>query len=145
MKGRTAFLIFNIVAVTLSVLTGFRVLPGPDLLGIALAFYALFLLPGYLIDLNIVRLDTGVLERGCRIFSLGMLFAAVIVCFGLMPGLGYASIMCLGAAFDISLLLLDGRRRLRETAEGVRRPGRDDRGLPRSNRGPPGTQRAGYA
>ena len=75
MKGRTAFFILNIVAVILSVLTGFRVLPGPDLFGIALAFYVLFLLPGYLIDLNIVRLDTGVLERVCRIFSLGLLFA----------------------------------------------------------------------
>jgi hypothetical protein len=120
--------------VILSVLTGFRVLPGPDLFGIVLAFYSLFLLPGYLIDLNIVRLETGVLERVCRIFSLGLLYAAVIVCFGLIPGVGYASIMCLGAAFDIALLLLDGRRRLRGAAGRAADPGREGRGSTRGER-----------
>ncbi|UCF05947.1 MAG: hypothetical protein JSV33_02610 [bacterium] len=109
MRGRTAFLFFNVLVVLLSLLTGLRVAPGPDILGIVLAFYVLFVLPGFVLCRILGGSFTGNIDVLCFTFLAGLAFASVLVTVGFIPGVTLTTIMSIGAAVDIVLLLFEHR------------------------------------
>lgn len=107
MRGRKAFLITNIVIVSASLLTALRVMPGPELLGMILAFYALFILPGILIR-SLLFGPPAVSVRGiCMTFGTGFVFVSLVVLLGLIPGVSYGGIAAVAAVADIVLLLVN--------------------------------------
>jgi hypothetical protein len=76
----------------LSLLTGLKIIPGPDSVGIALAFYTLIILPGILLsDLMFggAKVD---FEGITRIFLTGLSCACLFVCIGFIPGVTYSFI-----------------------------------------------------
>ncbi|GEM_PF-2910540 len=107
MKGQRAFIIINLILVAMSVLTGLRVVPGPDTVGVILSFYSIFVLPGILI----CRLWMGALrvsvESVCRVFFLGLAYASLLVCLGFIPGMSFLWISVTGAGLNFLLLFLD--------------------------------------
>lgn len=106
MKNRRLFLAVNILALLLSLLTALRVLPGPDMIGVALAFYVLFLLPGYSITRLLSARTAGPLEEISRIFLAGLVFLAGILLLGFVPGLSYLHIVIAGSIVNTMLLLV---------------------------------------
>lgn len=117
MRGRTVFLSVNLVAVALSVLTALRIMPGPDILGIALAFYCLFVLPGLLLTrFASARIETS-LERICIVFAASLLFLSILVWIGGLPGMSYREVGLTAAAAELVMLLVVYRRE-RSAAEG---------------------------
>jgi len=100
LKSRRLFLVVNAFVLVLSLLTALRVLPGPETAGTALAFYALFLFPGYAISRLASRRPAGLLEDICRIFLAGLLFLTVILALGFVPGISYRGIAL--AAFAVA-------------------------------------------
>jgi hypothetical protein len=108
LKSRRLFLLANIFILVLSLLTALRILPGPDLAGMALAFYALFLLPGYTITRLVSRRPAGLLERVCMIFLGSLLFLTAILLLGFVPGVSYRGIAIAGSIANAAMLLLVG-------------------------------------
>ncbi len=107
MKSRRLFLVVNVFILLLSLLTALRVLPGPDTAGIALAFYALFLLPGYTISRLLPRGGDGMLEDISLVLLAGLFFLTVILSIGFVPGVSYRGIAIAGFVSNVLLLLLD--------------------------------------
>ncbi len=143
MRGGSIFLAVNLVIVILSYLTGRKIVPGPDIVGVSLAFYSLFILPGMLVDLLVHRKPDFTVIRVAGIFAFGLLFASLIVLTGLIPGISYGSISTIGLFLLILMLLIDFYRRsrvddLKESGDVIGRfksgggtvPGRAGRLLP---------------
>lgn len=78
--------------------------------GMALAFYALFLLPGFLITRLVSMQGVGLLEDTCRIFLGGLLFLSVILLLGFVPGISYRGIAIAGCIANVAMLFLLGSR-----------------------------------
>ncbi len=110
MKGRTAFLAINLLAVAISVLIGLNVLPGPDLIGTVLAFYVLFVLPGMSLEKLFVGFLEISIESICRIFGMSLVLVSLLVFIGIIPGISYVTISLIVAAVNICLLLVAARR-----------------------------------
>lgn len=82
----------NIAVLAASQLTGMRVLPGPDWLGISLAFYALIILPG-LVAWRLIPAEAGVSVDGAvRVFLTGLSAASGAACLGFVPNVSYTTI-----------------------------------------------------
>jgi len=110
LKSRRLFLFVNTIIIALSFLTALRVLPGPDLAGMSLAFYALFLLPGFMITRLVSRRNVGMLENICRIFLGGLLFLSLILMLGFVPGISFRGIAIAGCIANFVMLFLLGGR-----------------------------------
>ncbi|MDD3642897.1 MAG: hypothetical protein PHQ19_05495, partial [Candidatus Krumholzibacteria bacterium] len=79
----------NAAALAASLLTGLQVLPAPGLLGILLAFHALFILPGIVVW-RLLPGGAGVNVDGViRVFLTGLAVACSVVCIGFMPRVTY--------------------------------------------------------
>lgn len=113
MKGRTAILFLQAVIVCASLLTSLEVVPGPDLIGIVLAFYTLLFLPGLMLNRLLSRRYNHPLEEVCRVFTLGVAYASLLVCLGFVPGISYRVITYAGTGIIIVLLILDHIRDIR--------------------------------
>ena len=111
MKSRRLFLFVNTLILILSLLTALRVLPGPDMVGMLLAFYALFLLPGFMITRLVSYKEVGLLEYLCRIFIGGLLFLTIILTLGFVPWISYLGIVIAGFITNIAMLFLIGSQR----------------------------------
>ena len=70
----TAVFILEAVVVILSFLAGFGALGGPVIVRIALAFCALFIIPGFSLSVLVFRSRASIPEAACRIFSMGLCF-----------------------------------------------------------------------
>lgn len=113
MKSRTAILVFHVIVVCTSLLTSVEIVPGPDYIGIVLAFYALLFLPGLMLSRLLSRRTHHPLEEVCRIFTLGVAYASLLVCLGFAPGISYRIIAGVGTGIVIVLLALDYIRGIR--------------------------------
>jgi hypothetical protein len=105
---RTAFLISNTAIVLISLLTGLRVLPGPDTAGMALAFYSLIVLPGILISDIAFGGAKADFEGIARIFLSGVTYACLLVCAGFIPGVSYTFIAVAGASVTVMAMVYHG-------------------------------------
>jgi len=74
LRFRTTFFVLNSILLLSSVLTGLKVMPGPEIVGVLLSFYALFILPGFVIS-NIF----GYKDK-LSFFSLLMYFTTGLIC-----------------------------------------------------------------
>lgn len=110
MNRPSLFFWCNGVILCASLLTGLRVLPGPDALGILLAFHALIVLPG----LVAWRLAGAGIEADadgvCRVLLTGLALACVVVCLGFIPGATYPVIAHAYGGLLLAGLLIDGLR-----------------------------------
>lgn len=120
MKGRTAFLAINLLAIVISLLIGVKVLPGPDLIGTVLAFYVLFILPGLLLERLLFDAGGVSIEAICRIFGMGLVFVSLLVFLGVIPGISFMAVSIIGAGLNVCFLLIDVWRRSR-AAENLQR------------------------
>ncbi len=113
-------LFVNFVILSLSILTALRVLPGPDIIGIALAFYALFILPGLLLT-GLLRISHRMmLERICTIFVASLLFLSILIWIGLIPGFSYRETALVAAVLQLVMLILLYRRERRRDERSSR-------------------------
>ena len=120
MRDRTTLLFVNFVILSLSILTALRVLPGPDIIGIALAFYALFILPGLLLT-GLLRISHRMmLERICTIFVASLLFLSILIWIGLIPGFSYRETALVAAVLQLVMLILLYRRERRRDERSSR-------------------------
>lgn len=92
----------------LSVLTGLKILPGPDSAGIALAFYTLIVLPGILLSDMLFGGAKADFEGITRVFLTGLSYACLFVCIGFIPGITYTFIAVAYAASMIIALAYRG-------------------------------------
>jgi hypothetical protein len=106
LKNQTAFLIFNFVVVTLSFLTGIRVIPGPELFGIILSFYSLLILPPILFFSLYKYILLPSLRGICVLFFTGLAYLSLLVCLGFIPGMKFTDISAIGTGINIFLLVL---------------------------------------
>ncbi len=111
--GQTAFLVFNAGIILVSVLAGFGLIGGPELLRISLAFYALFMIPGVALSGLVLGASMTPLQRISSIFAMGLCFVSAILCFGFIPGISYAAISFAGAVLTMALLVIERVKRLR--------------------------------
>lgn len=109
--GRRAFCIFNLLVVVLSLLTGLKVVPCPGIVGMTLAFYSLFLLPGILLGRLCFDSTEVSLEGICVTFFSGLVLVSLIVCLSFFPRVSFPVLALAAAGADIILLGLDLRRR----------------------------------
>ncbi len=105
MKSRRYFLFINSTILLLSLLTALGVLPGPEIVGIVLAFYALFLLPGFMITRLLSFSVTDLLEYICRIFIGGLFFLSLLLLLGFLPGVSYRGIAVAGYVVNMVMLI----------------------------------------
>jgi hypothetical protein len=105
----TAVFILETIVVVLSVLVGFGALGGPALVRIALAFCALFLVPGISLSALLFGSRASIPEAACRIFSMGLIFVSIVVCAGFLPGVSYPAISVAAAVLAIGLAFLARR------------------------------------
>jgi hypothetical protein len=119
LKSRRYFLFVNTLILLLSFLTALGILPGPDMVGIALAFYSLFLLPGFVITRLLSPRGVGLLEDICMIFLGGLLFLSLMLLLGFVPGVSYRGIAIAGFVVNITMLLLLGGRGSRVERERI--------------------------
>lgn len=96
MKNKALFLAINISIILLSILTAFRVLPGPDLAGIILSFFSLFVIPGIYICLILSGNVSISAEGVSRIFFNGLIYVTFLSCLGFIPGWDYPLITIAG-------------------------------------------------
>jgi len=105
LRNRTPFFLFCSVLTILSFLTGARIAPGPDIVGIILAFLSIFVIPGVLLGL-LLNLDLSPgLKRICEFSSLGLIYSVILVSTGFIPGMSIGRISALGAFINISLIV----------------------------------------
>ena len=98
-----AALILEIVVIILSFLAGIGAFGGPVIVRMALAFFALFVIPGYSLSALVFRSRASIPETACRIFSMGLIFASVVVCAGFVPGVSYRGISIAASGIAIAL------------------------------------------
>ncbi|MFA4949107.1 MAG: hypothetical protein WC674_11470, partial [Candidatus Krumholzibacteriia bacterium] len=102
----TAVFVVEAIVVILSFLAGFGALGGPVIVRIALAFCALFIIPGYSLSAIVFRSRASIPEAACRIFSMGLIFASIVACAGFVPGVSYRVISLVASALGIALAFL---------------------------------------
>jgi len=102
LSRRTTFLTLNISIVLLSLLTGLRIMPGPEIAGIALAFYSIIVLPGILLSDFLFGGAKADFEGITRIFLAGLSYACLFVCIGFIPGVNYKFI---AVAYSAALII----------------------------------------
>ena len=119
MKSRRYLLLVNSLILLLSLLTALGVLPGPDMAGMALAFFALFLLTGFMISRLLSYPASGILEDICRIFVGGLFFLSLLLMLGFLPGISYRGIAVAGYAVNMAMLFLLAMRGGRAEREGI--------------------------
>jgi hypothetical protein len=107
----TAVLILETVVVILSFLAGFGAIGGPVTARIALAFFALFIVPGLSLSSLVFRQRASIPEAACRIFAMGLLFCSVVVCAGFLPGVSYPAISAVASVLAIGLAFFARARR----------------------------------
>lgn len=135
MKSRWLFLFVNTFILVMSLLTALRVLPGPDMVGMALAFYVLFFLPGLMITRLVSAGEMDLLEEISRIFIGGLIFQTIILSLGLVPGVSFRGIAVAGTVVNIVMLFLIGGRKLGiDRSGGLRSDTVRDRGEKRIHR-----------
>lgn len=134
MRGRTAFLFVNLVILSLSILTALHVVPGPDVIGIFLAFYSLFVLPGMLLTGLLSVSHQMTLERVCTIFVTSLLFLSIMIWLGLVPGFSYRVIALVSALFQLVMMLLLYGRERRRKEDSSRSGAYSKKGVLRRNR-----------
>jgi hypothetical protein len=105
----TAVFILETIVVILSVLAAFGALQGPALARTALAFCALFLVPGISLSALLFGSRASIVEGACRIFSMGLVFVSAVVCAGFVPGVSYPAISIAASALAIGLAFLARR------------------------------------
>lgn len=108
MIRRTTFLSVNISIVLLSILTGLRIMPGPDGAGIALAFYSLIVLPGILLSDMLFGGAKADFEGITKVFLTGLSATCLAVCIGFIPGISYRFIAVAYASTIIIALVYRG-------------------------------------
>ena len=113
----TAVFILETIVVILSFLAGFGALGGPVIARIALAFCALFIIPGFALSALVFRSRASIPEAACRTFSMGLVFASLVVCAGFVPGVSYRVISFLASTLAIAFAFI---------ARVSRTPARDD-------------------
>lgn len=86
----------------LSLLTGLKILPGYDSVGIALAFYSLIVLPGILASDLLFGGAKADFEGITRVFLSGSASACLFVCMGFIPGITYTFI---AVAYAVSIII----------------------------------------
>lgn len=128
MRSRSAILFFNLVILSLSVLTALHVLPGHDVVGISLAFYSLFILPGLLLAWLLDVAYQTMLERICTIFVTSLLFLSILIWIGLLPGFSYRETGLAGAVLQLVMLLLVYRREKEGKDDSSRRAAGSEHG-----------------
>ncbi|HSG27431.1 MAG TPA: hypothetical protein VLA34_03050, partial [Candidatus Krumholzibacterium sp.] len=114
MNKRSVFLFSSLTVTVLSLLTALRVLPGPEIAGVSLAFLALFIIPG----LQVVYIFFGSIpvtaEGFARVFLAGLVFAMLTLLAGAIPGAGYRSVSLSAATLSGGMAFLcfvrSGRR-----------------------------------
>jgi hypothetical protein len=110
-----AALILEAIVVALSLAAGRGLIGGPETVRIALAFFALFVIPGASLERLIFRTGGSVLERACRIFILGLVFVSGVVCGGFIPGVSYGAISVVASVLALVLLPCGHLARARRT------------------------------
>jgi len=106
LRNRTPFYLLCSAVTVLSYLTGARIVPGPDIAGIALAFISILVIPSILINL---LLNIGIksdLKGICRLISTGFIYVALLVSAGFIPGVDLGLISMAGSSFNIILILI---------------------------------------
>ena len=103
---KTAVFILETAVVILSLLAGFGAFGGPVIARIALAFFALFIIPGFSLSALVFRTRASIPEAACRIFSMGLIFVSVVACAGFMPGVSYRAISIAASALALALAFL---------------------------------------
>jgi hypothetical protein len=101
-----AALILEAAVVVLSFLTGYGAIGGPVIVRIALAFCALFIIPGRSLSALVFRSRASLVEAACRIFSMGIVFASIVVCVGFVPGVSYRMISLIASILALALAFL---------------------------------------
>ncbi|MBD3179557.1 MAG: hypothetical protein GF417_08020, partial [Candidatus Latescibacteria bacterium] len=92
MRSRTPFLIISSAVTVLSLLTGAKIAPGPDLAGIVLAFLSISVIPAVLINwLLRIRIITS-LKSICSLIATGLIYPVLLVSTGFIPGMGLGRI-----------------------------------------------------
>jgi len=110
LSARTSVLVGNLIATAASVLIGAGVLHAPAPIGVALAFYTVFIVPG-LAGGNLLLGPGGTpLEGVCRAFFGGAVFASAVICIGFIPGISYGGISLAAAILSMILAAVDARR-----------------------------------
>ena len=127
-------LFVNFVILSFSILTALRVLPGPDVIGIVLAFYVLFVLPGLLLTGLMGISNKMMLERFCTIFVTSFLFLSILIWIGLIPGFSYRETALVAAVIQLVMLLLLYRRERRREENSFRKAAYSEKGASRRNR-----------
>ncbi len=109
-------------------------LPGPDIIGIALAFYALFILPGLLLT-GLLRISHRMmLERICTIFVASLLFLSILIWIGLIPGFSYRETALVVAVLQFVMLILLYRMQRRREEKSSRNEVYSEKGAISRNR-----------
>ncbi|MCD6379052.1 hypothetical protein J7M07_01230, partial [bacterium] len=103
MKNQTAFLVFNLIVVILSFLTGIRFVPGPELFGVILSFYSLLILPAILFFSLSNYTFTSSLRTICELFIVNLTYLLLLVCMGFIPGISFFIISATGTFINILL------------------------------------------
>ncbi len=90
----------------LSLLTAFRVLPGPEIAGVSLAFLALFIIPGLQVIYILFGRIPVTAEGFARVFFAGLVFATITLLAGAIPGAGYRSVSLSAATLSGGMAFL---------------------------------------
>lgn len=107
----TSLLVFGVISVVAFILSVFGFLGGPDIVRMAVSFSALFVVPGALASALFFPSEASSLERTCRVFALGIVFASLVVCTGFIPGVSFRGICVIAAVLTIALGVPCFRRR----------------------------------
>ncbi|HVO77012.1 MAG TPA: hypothetical protein VMT60_03420 [Candidatus Bathyarchaeia archaeon] len=126
----TAVFILEAIVIALSLVAGLGRIGGPDVVRVALAFFALFVIPGASLERMVFRSRASSLETSCRVFILGLIFVSTVVCAGFVPGVSYGpiSVLASGLALVLAAAVYRMPRRIRwageEAGEGGAPPAR---------------------
>jgi len=103
LRFRTTFFVLNSILLLSSVLTGLKVVPGPEIVGVILSFYTLFILPGFVVS-NL----SGYRDK-LSFFSLLVYFTTGLVCivpFVLLVALGSITFQLVSLIYGLFILIL---------------------------------------
>ncbi|HEY5132962.1 MAG TPA: hypothetical protein VII85_04685, partial [Candidatus Krumholzibacteriaceae bacterium] len=116
----TAIFILEAIVIALSLAAGRGRIGGPEIVRIALAFFALFVIPGAALERLVFRARGSALETACRIFILGLVFVSSVVCAGFIPGVSYGAISIVASVLALVIAGLGPLKKARPSAAGAR-------------------------
>ena len=108
-KRRPYFLVTNAILLAVSTLIGLRILPAPDTVGLLLAFWTLFLLPGFLLSRLILGASGVTLEGTATAVAIGLAVPVAASVAAFAPGIGFGGVAA-GLSAAVLVLLFLGRR-----------------------------------